>query len=262
MRSNIAYQPTMFSDSFCRKQFYLPLFQGTALEDVCYPNDEGKAGYFQMSFSFWRDWSNLTLGLSWGSQVRCQSRKFIAVSVKTSVSSLIKTLGFLIEKIFDFKVDSCPKLYFPIPQHGKYNVVTFHRMWPRKYGWLNFAILECSLNVSIVNKTVFTAPELREKCAAKSEVFPSRPKIPETSQKQFLAEISNVNIFHITQYFWVKSYKRNQWNLPNISAYISGIFDFFQGESGVAYPGILKGTGHCAEGRILIGGRWAPQISN
>ena len=40
-----------------------------------------------------------------------------------------------------------------------------------------FAILECSLNVSIVNKTVFTAPELREKCAVKSEVFPSLPKI-------------------------------------------------------------------------------------
>ena len=27
-----------------------------------------------------------------------------------------------------------------------------------------------------------------------------------TSQKYFLAEISTVNIFHITQYFWVKSY--------------------------------------------------------
>ena len=50
-----------------------------------------------------------------------------------------------------------------------------------------------------------------------------------TSHKPLLAEISNINIFHITQYFWVKSYKRNQWNLPNILAYISGIFDdFFQ----------------------------------
>ena len=35
-------------------------------------------------------------------------------------------------------------------------------MWPRKYGWLNFAILECSLNVWIVNKIVFAAPELCE----------------------------------------------------------------------------------------------------
>ena len=35
-------------------------------------------------------------------------------------------------------------------------------MWPRKYGWLNFAILECSLNVWIVNKIVFAAPELFE----------------------------------------------------------------------------------------------------
>ena len=101
-------------------------------------------------------------------------------------------------------------------------------MWPRKYGWLNFAILECSLNVWIVNKTVFAAPELREKCAAKSEAFSSLLKM--TSQEQFLAEISNINIFHIAQYFWVKRYKRNQWNLPNILTYISGIFDdFFKG---------------------------------
>ena len=48
-----------------------------------------------------------------------------------------------------------------------------------------------------------------------------------TSHKPLLAEISNINIFHITQYFWVISYKRNQWNLPNILAYISGIFDDF-----------------------------------
>ena len=93
---------------------------------------------------------------------------------------------------------------------------------------LNFAILECSLNVSIVNKTVYTTPELCEKCAAKSEVFPSLPKIPQmTPQKQFLAELSNINIFHITQYFLVKSYKRYQWNLPNILACISDIFDDF-----------------------------------
>ena len=98
-------------------------------------------------------------------------------------------------------------------------------MWPFKYAWLNFAILECSLNVWIVNKTVFAAPELREKCAAKTEVFTSLPQI--TSHKPFLAEISNINMFHITEYFWVKSYKRNQWNLPSILAYISGIFNDF-----------------------------------
>ena len=27
-------------------------------------------------------------------------------------------------------------------------------------------------------------------------------------------------------------------------------------------PGILKDTGHCTEGRVLIEGRWAPQIGN
>ena len=48
-----------------------------------------------------------------------------------------------------------------------------------------------------------------------------------TQHKPFLAEISNINIFHITQIFLVKTYKRNQWNLPNILAYISGIFDGF-----------------------------------
>ena len=79
--------------------------------------------------------------------------------------------------------------------------------------------------LNLVNKTVFAAPELREKCAAKSEVFSSLPKM--TSRKPFLAGISNNNIFHITQYFLVKSYKRNQWNLPNILAYISGIFTAF-----------------------------------
>ena len=51
-------------------------------------------------------------------------------------------------------------------------------------------------------QTVFAAPELRQKCAAKSEVFSSLPKM--TSHKPFLAEISNINIFHITQYFGMK----------------------------------------------------------
>ena len=51
-----------------------------------------------------------------------------------------------------------------------------------------------------------------------------------TLNKPFLAEISNINIFQITQYFWVQRDKRNQWNLPNILAYILGIFDdFFKG---------------------------------
>ena len=48
-----------------------------------------------------------------------------------------------------------------------------------------------------------------------------------TSRKPILAEISNINTFHITQYFLVKSCKRNQWNLLNIFAYISGILDGF-----------------------------------
>ena len=51
-----------------------------------------------------------------------------------------------------------------------------------------------------------------------------------TSPKPLLAEISNINILHISQYFFVKRYKRNQWNIPNILGYIWGIFnDFFKG---------------------------------
>ena len=98
-------------------------------------------------------------------------------------------------------------------------------MWPRKYGWLNFAILECSLNVWIVNKTVFAGPELREKYVAKSEVFSSLPKM--TSRKPFFG--GNFKHQYLPRYsiFLVKSCKRNQWNLPNILAYISGIFDGF-----------------------------------
>ena len=64
------------------------------------------------------------------------------------------------------------------------------------------------------------------KCAAKSEVFTSLPQMTQL-HLAFLAEISNINIFHITQNFWVKTYKRDQWSLPNILAYISGIFDGF-----------------------------------
>ena len=74
-------------------------------------------------------------------------------------------------------------------------------------------------------QNVFAAKELREKCAAESEVFTSLPQM--TSHKPLLAEISNINILHITQYGSVKSCKRNQWNLPNNLAYISGIFDDF-----------------------------------
>ena len=40
-------------------------------------------------------------------------------------------------------------------------------------------------------------------------------------------KFQNINIFHITQNVWVKTYKRDQWNLPNILAYISGILDGF-----------------------------------
>ena len=47
-----------------------------------------------------------------------------------------------------------------------------------------------------------------------------------TQHKPFLAEISNINIFHITQIFLVKTYKCDQWILPNILAYISGISNF------------------------------------
>ena len=89
--------------------------------------------------------------------------------------------------------------------------------------------------ISIVNKTIFTAPELHEKCAAKSQVFPSLPNIPrkDITETIFGGNFKHqFNIFHITQYFWVKSYKLNQWNLLNILAYISAIFDdFFQGGS-------------------------------
>ena len=60
--------------------------------------------------------------------------------------------------------------------------------------------------------------------------FGRATKVKVVSTTLTLAEISNINIFHITQYFWVKIYKRDQWNLPNILAYISGIFnDFFKG---------------------------------
>ena len=100
-------------------------------------------------------------------------------------------------------------------------------MWPRKYGWLNFAILECSLSIWIVNKPVFAAPELREKCAAKSEVFTSPPQM--TSHKLFGGNFQHEYLPHYA-IFWVKSYKRNQWYLPNILAYISDTFnDFFKG---------------------------------
>ena len=116
-------------------------------------------------------------------------------------------------------------------------------MWLRKYGWLNFAIFECSLNVWIVNKTYLQ----RQNCV-KSAL--RNPKfllkcLKWRHIKPFLVEISNINIFHITKYFWVKSYKRNQWNLSNILPYISGIFDdFFEGGliplKGLSHPAPLS----------------------
>ena len=109
-----------------------------------------------------------------------------------------------------------------------HNLVTFHRMWPRKYGLLNFAILECSLKVWIVNQTVFAAPEVREKCVAKYEFFTSLFQM--TSHKPFFDR--NFKHQYLPHYaiFLGKSYKTNQWNLPNILAYISGISnDFVKG---------------------------------
>ena len=97
-------------------------------------------------------------------------------------------------------------------------------MWPRKYGWLNFAILECSLNVWIVNNIVFAAPELWESA------------LPNPKFLLHCRKWRNINlcwrkfqtsIFSTLRIFLVKTYKRDQWNLPNILAYISGIFEGF-----------------------------------
>ena len=98
-------------------------------------------------------------------------------------------------------------------------------MWPRKYGWLNFAILECSLNVWIVNKIVFAAPELCESALPNPKFLLHCRKWRNInlSWRKFQTSISST----LRKFFLVKTYKRDQWNLPNILAYISGIFDGF-----------------------------------
>ena len=98
-------------------------------------------------------------------------------------------------------------------------------MWPRKYGWLQFAILECSLNVWIVNKIVFAAPELCENALPNPKFLLHCRKWRNInlSWRKFQTSISST----LRNFFLVKTYKRDQWNLPNILAYISGIFDGF-----------------------------------
>ena len=99
-------------------------------------------------------------------------------------------------------------------------------MWPRKYVSLNFAILECSLDVWIVNKIVFAAPELCESALPNPKFLLHCRKWRNInlSWRKFQTSISPTLG---TQNFWVKTYKRDRWNLPNILAYISGIFDGF-----------------------------------
>ena len=98
-------------------------------------------------------------------------------------------------------------------------------MWPRKNGWLNFAILECSLNVCIVNKIVFAAPELCESALPNPKFLLHCRKWRNInlSWRKFQTSISST----LRNFFLVKTYKRDQWNLPNILAYISGIFAGF-----------------------------------
>ena len=86
-------------------------------------------------------------------------------------------------------------------------------------------------------KTVFTAPGLREKCAAKSEVFPSLPKIlrNHVTETIFYGNFKHQYLPHYLIFLGKKLLvviKGYQWNLLNILAYISRIFDdFFQGGS-------------------------------
>ena len=117
------------------------------------------------------------------------------------------------------------KIISPISPNWTCKLVTFHRMWPRKYGWLNFVILECSLNVWIVNKIVFAAPELCESALPNPKFLLHCRKWRNINLSW--RKFSNIDIFHIPQIFLVKTYKRDQWSLPNILAYISGIFDGF-----------------------------------
>ena len=127
------------------------------------------------------------------------------------------TLRNLGEKIFDFKVASRPnyeslflniglKILWHFIACGLVNTVS-----------LNFATLECSGEGFNSKQNHICSARIAWKVRCKSEVFTSLPQM--TSHKPFSAEISNNNIFHITQYFWANIYKRNQWNLPNISAY-------------------------------------------
>ena len=63
-----------------------------------------------------------------------------------------------------------------------------------------------------------------------AQLFPSLPNIArkDITETIFGSNFKHqFNIFHITQYFWVKSYELNQWNLLNILAYISAILDDF-----------------------------------
>ena len=98
-------------------------------------------------------------------------------------------------------------------------------MWTRKYGWLNFAILECSLNVWIVNKIVFAAPELCESALPNPKFLLHCRKWRNInlSWRKFQTSISST----LRNLFLVKTYERDQWSLPNILGYISGIFDGF-----------------------------------
>ena len=101
-------------------------------------------------------------------------------------------------------------------------------MWPRKYGWLNFAILECSLNVLICSKqNRICSARIAWKVRSQVWSFSSLPKMTSRMEtffwRKFQASISSTSL----NIFLVKSYKRNQWKLPNLLAYIWGIFDGF-----------------------------------
>ena len=52
----------------------------------------------------------------------------------------------------------------------------------------------------MVNKTIFAAPELREKCAAKSELFSSLSKM--TSRNFFGGNFKHQYLSHNSIFFW------------------------------------------------------------
>ena len=110
-----------------------------------------------------------------------------------------------------------------------------HNIWPVLFCYAVFFRMLSHIGLKVTVPTSWLIEGRSCRISIASLIFllfqwPSRARVLAAKGSISSPQVSKCLLPHYA-IFLVKSYRRNQWNLPNILAYISGIFnDFFRDE--------------------------------